>query len=163
MSEKRHRQQQRRQRRRVAGRPRSGGAARPAGGHEADRELSELLSSMAAMTVREAYEPVDALEAEQWASTIVGTWHVRPMPGQDVEAMFFPGFVDALERLGTARALATLRALAAVGAGAHRRRATAAADRLAAKGHADAAWGAAVGHVQPTAAALMSEQSFDMA
>ena len=116
---------------------------------------------MAAMVVREAYEPADALEAEQWASTIVGTWHVRPMPGQDVEAMFFPGFVDALERLGTARALATLRALAAVGAGGHRRRATAAADRLAAKGHAEAPWAAMLGQVQPTAAALMSEQSFD--
>src|SRR5687768_2054227 len=104
MSEKRHRQQQRRQRRRAAGRPRSSDAARPAGRNEADRELSNLLSNMAAMVVREGYEPADALEAEQWASTIVGTWHVRPMPGQDIEAMFFPGFVDALERLGTARA-----------------------------------------------------------
>lgn len=116
---------------------------------------------MAAIVVREAHEPADALEAEQWASTIIGTWHVRPIPGQDVEAMFFPGLVDALERLGTARALATLRALAAVATGAHRCRATAAADRLAAKGHAEAPWVATLGQVQPTAAALMSEESFD--
>ena len=161
MSEKRHRQQQRRQRRQATRRPRSGGAARPAGRNETDRELSKLLSNMAAVIVREAHEPADALEAEQWASTIVGTWHVRPMPGEDVTAMFFPGFVDALERLGTARALETLRALAAVGAGAHGRRATAAADRLAAKGHAEAPWVAVLGQVQPTAAALMSEGFFD--
>jgi hypothetical protein len=161
MSEKRHRQQQRRQRRKAAGRPSFKGPARPVGRDGADRELSNLLAEMAVMVVREAHEPVDALEAEQWASTIIGTWHVRPMPGQDVEAMFFPGFVDALERLGTARALATLRALAAVGAGTHGRGASAAADRLAAQGHAEAPWATALGQVGPTAAALMSEESFD--
>ena len=161
MSEKRHRQQQRRQRRKAAARPRSNHPGRPAGGDDVDRELAKLLADMAAMTAREAHEAADALEAEQWASTIIGTWHARPMPGQDVEAMFFPGYVDALARLGTAGALASLRALAAAGADPHGRRASAAADRLAARGHAEPPWSIELGHVQPTAAALMSEEAFD--
>ena len=164
MSEKRHRQQQRRQRRRAAGRTRPNAPGRIGGSPAAsgaERELSKLLRHMATLSVREVHELADALEAEQWASTLIGTWHARPMPGQDVEAMFFPGFIDALERLGTARALATLRALAAVGAEAHGRRATAAADRLAADGLTDAPWAAALGQAGPTAAALMSEEAFD--
>jgi len=164
MTEKRHRQQQRRQRRRAAGRTRSNAPGRSGGSpaaNGADRELSELLRQMAALSVREVHELADALEAEQWASTLIGTWHARPMPGQDVEAMFFPGFVDALERLGTARALATLRALAAVGAQAHGQRATVAADRLAAAGLTEAPWAATLGQARPTAAALMSEEAFD--
>jgi hypothetical protein len=164
MSEKRHRQQQRRQRRKAVGRSRTN-AAGPAGrapaAKDADRELSALLAEMAAMSAREAHEPADALEAEQWASALIGTWHVRPMPAQDVEDLFFPGFVDALEQLGTARALATLRALAAVRADAHGRRASRAADRLAARGFSEAPWTAAVGRARPTAAALMSEAAFD--
>ncbi|MEA2182200.1 MAG: hypothetical protein QOF69_1385 [Solirubrobacteraceae bacterium] len=161
MSEKRHRQQQRRQRRKAAARPGSNHPGRPAGGDDVDRELAKLLADMAAMTAREAHEAADALEAEQWASTIIGTWHARPMPGQNVEAMFFPGYVDALARLGTAAALASLRALAAAGADPHGRRASAAADRLAARGHAEPPWSIELGHVQPTAAALMSEEAFD--
>lgn len=116
---------------------------------------------MAAIAVRDATEPGDALEAEQWASCLIGTWHVHPMPGEDVEELFFPGFVDALETLGTARALATLRALAAVGAGDHGRRARVAADRLAARGLSEAPWSGALGKAQPTAAALMHDEAFD--
>jgi len=161
MSEKRHRQQQRRQRRKATGRPSGSASGRNGGANAADRKLSELLARMAAMSVRETHTLTDELEAEQWASTIIGTWHARPMPGQDIEAMFFPGFVDALEDLGTARALATLRALAAVGAGSHGQRATVAAGRLAARGLTEAPWAAALGQAQPTAAALMSEDAFD--
>src|SRR4051794_35758819 len=110
MSEKRHQQQQRRQRRKATGRARStvGGRGR------ADRELAGLLAHMAVICACDVGELTDALEAEEWASALIGTWHVRPMPGEDVEAMFFPGFVDAVEQLGTPQALATLRALAAV-------------------------------------------------
>jgi len=163
MSEKRHRQQQRRQRRKATGRPRANASGRNGspGANGADGELSELLARMAAMSVHQVHELTDSLEAEQWASTIIGTWHARPMPGQDIDAMFFPGFVDALEHLGTSRALATLRALAAVGAGAHGQRASAAAKRLAARGLTEAPWAAALEHAQPTAAALMSEDAFD--
>jgi len=128
---------------------------------EADLALAELLAGMAEIATRDAGEPTDALEAEQWASMLIGTWHARPMPGQDVEAMFFPGFVDALEALGATPALATLRALAAVGGEAHGRRASAAADRLAARGLAESRWAATLGQAHPTAAALMSEEAFD--
>jgi len=157
MSEKRKRQQQRRQRRKARGRSAPGGR----GGSLADRELSALLSGMAAMCVREAPELDDALDAEQWASTLVGTWHVRAMPGEGLGAMFFASFADALEQLGTSRALATLRALAAVGADADARYASAAADRLAARGLTEATWAEALGQARPTAAALMFEEAFD--
>src|SRR3954452_1801276 len=164
MSEKRHRQQERRQRRKGHGGTRPGGPVhdrRPPLAEDADRELAELLTGMAEIAARDAHEPADALEAEQWASTLVGTMHVRPMPGNDVEAMFLPGFVDALETLGTAPALATLRALGAVCAPDHARRAAAASDRLAATGVSEPVWAAELGHARPTAAALMSEEAFD--
>lgn len=128
---------------------------------EADLALAELLAGMAEIAARDADEPTDALEAEQWASMLIGTWHVRPMPGEDVEAMFFPGFVDALEELGTASALATLRALATVGAPDNARLARTAADRLAAGGLPEPPWAEGLERARPTAAALMSEEAFD--
>ena len=164
MSEKRHRQQQRRQRRKAQGRTRSGGSAhdrRASVAQDAERELAELLTVMAEIAARDAHEPADALEAEQWASTLIGTMHAHPMPGDDIEALFLPGFVDALETLATTPALATLRALGAVCAPDHARRAAAAADRLAASGASEPAWAAYLGHARPTAAALMSEETFD--
>jgi len=164
MSEKRHRQQQRRQRRKAQGRSRSSGTARERRwpiAREADFPLAELLAGIAEIAVRDAHEPTDALDAEQWASCLIGTWHIRPMPGEDIEAIFFPGFVDALEELGTAPALATLRALGAVGAPDHARRARAAGDRLAASGLLEPPWSDGLGQARPTAAALMSEEAFD--
>lgn len=47
------------------------------------------------------------------------------MPGEGIEAMLLPGLVDALEELGTAPVVATLRALGAVGAPDHARRSAA--------------------------------------
>ena len=120
------------------------------------------MTSLAAIAVRDAAAPNSALEAEQWAACLVGTWHVRPLPGgENVEELFFPGFTAALEQLGTAQALATLRALSAVGAGIHGRRAQSAADRLAARGVTEAAWSGGLGRARPTAAALMHEEAFD--
>ncbi len=164
MSEKRHRQGQRRARRKAVGRPRSNGSARDTrlpGRHDADRALAELLAGMAEIAARGALEPSDALDAELWASCLIGTWHAQPMPGADVDELFIPGFVDALEQLGTAAALATLRAMSAVGAEIHRKRARAAADRLAARGLAEPSWSGGVGQARPTAAALMHDQDFD--
>lgn len=164
MGEKRHRQQQRRQRRKAQGRVRSSGTARGRGApiaREADVALADLLAGMAEIAVREAPELRDSLEAERWASCLIGTWHVRPMPGEDVEAMFFPGLVRALEALGTGSALATLRALAAVGAPDHAQRARLAAGRLAAAGVSEPAWSDGLGEPRPTAAALMYEEAFD--
>lgn len=89
------------------------------------------------MAAGDANELADALGAEQWASGMIGTWHVRPLLGADVEELFWPAFVRALEGLGTAEALATLRAMSAVGAGMHAR---APADRLAACGLPEPSW-----------------------
>jgi hypothetical protein len=147
MSEKRHR-------RKAAGRSRS----KP---RSLDRELSALLSEVAAIAVREAHELPDALDAEQWASALIATWDGLPIPGEEAQAMFFPGFVDALERLGGVGALATLRALAAVAVGEHAARASAAGDRLAASGATEPAWAAALGQVMPTAAAIVTDETFD--
>jgi hypothetical protein len=83
------------------------------------------------------------------------------MPGEDVESVFLPGLVDALEQLGTGDALATLRALGAVSSPEHARRAGAACDRLAAAGLPEPAWAPDLGQVQPVAAALMYEGAFD--
>lgn len=164
MTEKRQRQQQRRHRRKTQGRTRSPSAARDRRSptaREAEPELAELLAGMAEIASRDAHEPADALEAEQWASTLIGTMHVRPMPGQDVEAMCLPGFVEALEQLGTASALATLRALGAVSAADYARLARAAGDRLAAAGLPEPSWAGSLGLARPTAAALMHEEAFD--
>ncbi len=120
------------------------------------------MTSLAAIAAGDASAPTSAVEAEQWAACIIGTWHVRPLPGgENVEELFFAGFTAALEQLGTARALATLRALSAVGAGIHEQRARAAADRLAARGLTEAPWSAELGRARPTAAALMYEEAFD--
>jgi hypothetical protein len=83
------------------------------------------------------------------------------MPGADVEAMFLPGFVDALEELDTPSALATLRALGAVSAPDHARRARAAGDRLAAAGLPEPPWAGDLGQAKPTAAALLYDDAFD--
>lgn len=162
MSEKRHRQQQRRQRRKAQGRSRPSEAHRPSRSPGGEAELDELLAGIAELAARDADEPEDALDAEQWASTMLGMMRDAPLPpGEDAEATFLPGFVAALEELGTREALATLRALAAVIAPDYTVVARTAADRLAATGLREPAWAADLGGAQPTAAALMHEEAFD--
>jgi hypothetical protein len=157
MSERRHPHHTRRQRRKATTRSRSN--ARGIG--RVDRELSDLLARMAAAVVGDVHEVTDALDAEQWASALIGTWDALPASGEDMPPVFFTGFIDALEQLGSPRALATLRAVAAVGPGARGTRASGAADRLAARGIAEAPWAAALGQAMPTAAALVVDEAFD--
>ena len=164
VSEKRHRQQQRRAARGSPSRRQRGSGAPTTTtfrGSAADRELAELMATMAEITVTEAHEPRDVLEAEQWASCIVGTWHVTPLLEGDVEELFFPAYVSALEELGSAGALATLRAMSGVGAAIHARRARAAADRLAAGGLAEPPWAEDIGQSRPVGALLMYEEAFE--
>ena len=121
-----------------------------------------MLASIAELTARDADQPKDALDAEQWASTILGMMHAAPLaPGEDIVATLLPGFTAALERLGTRKALAALRALAAVTAPDYATTASTAADRLAATGLREPAWGADLGGAQPIAAALLCEEAFD--
>ena len=121
-----------------------------------------MLAGIAELAARDADQPEDALDAEQWASMILGMMRDAPLPpGEDAESMFLPGFVAALEELGTRNALATLRALAAVSAPDYAVDAHAAADGLAATGLCEPPWAKDLGGAQPTAAALMHEQAFD--
>lgn len=168
VSDKRHRQQPRRQRRRASGgspstaqRGSGASSATALRGSAVDRELAKLMKDMAEITVTEAREPRDVLEAEQWASCIVGTWHVTPLLEGDVEELFFPAYVSALEELGSAGALATLRAMSGVGAAIHARRARAAADRLAAGGLGEPPWAEGIGRSRPVGALLMYEEAFE--
>jgi hypothetical protein len=126
-----------------------------------DPELAENLTSIAELAASDAAQPADALDAEQWASSLLGAMRTPAMMGEDVEAMFRRGFIAALEDLGTSAALATLRALVAVGAPDYAARACAAADGLAAAGLPEPAWAADLATARPTAAALMYEEAFD--
>ncbi len=148
MSEKRHRQQQRRQRRKAQSATRARGQA---------DSLRRMLAEVAKLATEVVAEVTDALEAEQWASGLVGTWLHEP----EADAVFFPGLVRSLEALGTAPALAALRALSAVGAPGRAQLAGAAADRLAAAGLPDPDWAGEPGSARPTAAALLCEDDFD--
>src|SRR5215216_6341616 len=117
MSEKRHRQQQRRQRRRAQARSRPSTEHRPSRSRRGDAGLDEMVAGIAEVAARDADQPEDALDAEQWGSMMLGMMRGAPLPpDEDAESMFLPGFVAALEELGTRRALATLRAVAAVSA-----------------------------------------------
>lgn len=103
MSEKRHRQQQRRQRRKAQSATRARGR---------EDSLRRMLAGVAELATQVVPEVTDALDAEQWASSLMGTWMHQP----DADAVFYPSLVRALEALRTAPALAALRALSAVGA-----------------------------------------------
>lgn len=152
MSEKRRQHQQRRQRRKAQG------AAPPRARRS---EEARLLAEMARLAASDAPEIADVLEAEEWASHLIGTWHQGGILGGDVDALFLPGFVAALEALGTASALAVLRALSAVSAPEHAARASAAAGRLAAAGLPEPPWAGALGPAHPTAALLAYDEAFD--
>ena len=120
-----------------------------------------MLVELAALAANAIPEVTDPLDAEQWASGLVAIWRRQSLPGEDADALFFPGLVRALEALGTAPALAALRALSAVGAPGRATGARAAADRLAAAGLPEPAWGDGLGRTPPTAAAVLEEPAFD--
>ncbi|MBV9422558.1 MAG: hypothetical protein JOZ98_06590 [Solirubrobacterales bacterium] len=103
----------------------------------------------------------DALEAECWASELVSMWRGRQLIDGEAEEVFVPAFIRALERKGSPKALATLRALSAVGRESHARKARAAADGLAGRGVSEPPWAAQLGHAEPVATELTYEEAFD--
>jgi len=116
---------------------------------------------MAEVAVAGAGEPTDALEAEEWASGLVGTWRVGSMPDPAIDELFWPGLVAGLEDLGSTGALAVLRALASIGEDPHAPLAAEAGDRLAVAGVTEPSWGGGLGTAQPVAALLMCDEVFD--
>ena len=112
-----------------------------------------MLAEVARLSAKSVVDVTDALEAEQWASDLLGSMRRAELDDPEV----VPMFVKALEAVDTAQALAALRALSALGAP----RAEASADRLASHGLPEPAWGGDVGRVRPVAAALLYETAFD--
>src|SRR3954447_24464948 len=148
MSEKRHRHEQRRQRRKARGAARARGRA---------DSLERMLAELAGLATQAVAEVTDGLDAEQWASDLMGTWLHQP----EADAVLFPGLVRALETLRTAPALAALRALSAVRAPGRAEQARAPAARLGAGGLPEPAWAGELGGARPTAAALLCDDDFD--
>jgi hypothetical protein len=120
-----------------------------------------MLGELAEIAVRNAREPQDALEAEHWASCLLGAADSRRILDRELRRAFRPDLVGAIERLCTADALATLRALSGVGRDIERVRARAGAERLAAQGIPEPAWAVGIGTARPVAAALQFEEGFD--
>jgi hypothetical protein len=121
-----------------------------------------MLSGLAEIVVGDAHQPTDALEAEHWASCLLGALNVgRRIIDAEIRQRFRGDLVPAVEALGSAKALATLRALSGVGVSTDRDRARAAADRLAACGVREPVWASGVGAGRPVTAALQHEAAFD--
>jgi hypothetical protein len=164
MSEKRQRQQQRRSRRQAAGRRRESngsGQVRLGSPDAVDLELEGMLTGLAEIVVGDAHEPTDALEAEHWASCLLGALNVGRIIDAEIRQRVRADLVPAVEALGSSEALATLRALSGVGVSTERDRARAAADRLAACGVREPMWASGVAAGRPVAAALQYDEAFD--
>jgi len=153
MSEKRRGQQDRRAKRQA---PRDGRGS----GASVSRELARLMDGLVPTVLRSVGKLEDALEAECWASELISMWRGRQLIDGDAEEVFLPAFIRALERKGSPKSLATLRALSAVGSESHARMARVAAVRLAGRGVSEPPWAGQVGHAEPVAAELMSEEAF---
>ena len=126
-----------------------------------EAELAELLAGLAKLAAETAPEPVDALEAEQWASSLIGMMQTSGLPGESIESVFVPPLIRAFEDLCSEEALAALRAIGAICAPENKELIRGAGDRLAATGLAEPPWVERLGQTEPTAAALMCEEAFD--
>jgi hypothetical protein len=101
---------------------------------------------------RELLDLDDPLEAELWASGLLGTWYGMPLPGEDPDRLFGEGLVRYAGRKATPASLALLLALAAVGPDALAAKARTAADRLRGQGVPPPPWDGRVGQVEFTGA-----------
>lgn len=97
---------------------------------------------------RELLEVEDPLEAELWASSVLGTSYKLPIPldaRDELERSLGPAIVEAAERAADPERLAILRALAAVADDELSAAAREAAERLAGRGVRDPVWAAEIG------------------
>jgi len=102
---------------------------------------------------RDVLRSGDPLQAEMWASYLVGLWRTSLLIGEPDPAAAIGGrMVSVAKRARTPEAVMSLRALASVADGALRRRASAAARELSNSGGRAPGWVAAIGTAQPTAA-----------
>lgn len=122
-----------------------------------------IVRDLARGAARDAAAISDGLDAELFASSLVGTWQIgkTPLSDLDPDEVFGRPAAVALERVGSAGALAALRALAVVGPAVVARESAAAAERLAGRGVADPAWIAALGRARPLRAQSMRDRLFD--
>ncbi|MFD0684738.1 hypothetical protein [Actinomadura fibrosa] len=65
----------------------------------------------------------DPLQAEAHFSEIVGSWWGQELVEGDIDEVFYGGLIDRAADLGTRKALALLRAFAALAPATYRRRA----------------------------------------
>jgi hypothetical protein len=154
MSEKRRGKQDRRAGRQASRRSQDQGGW-------GNRELAQVMDHMVSVVLRNSGGVDDALDAECWASELVSIWTRRELTKGEAEEVYLPAFVRALERRASAKALATLRALSAVGSEPHRKRARAAANRLAARRLLEPPWSDHLGRAEPIAAVLTYEDVFE--
>jgi hypothetical protein len=119
------------------------------------------MADMARLVVRDADSPRDALEAEQWASSVLGSLEVGRLGDAKLTDMFRSELCAAVELIGTRKSLATLRAFGAVGTETLRAQARVAADRISGASTDEPAWVEELGTWQPARAMLMSDDEFD--
>ena len=112
------------------------------------------VDGLAAVVVRGGREVLgveDPLEAEQWASAMLGTFYKLPvtLEARDlVDRDLGPAIARLAEARGDAAGRAVLEAIAAVGDPRQATPARQAADRMAARGIAAPAWAAEIGSVE---------------
>lgn len=145
----------------------SSSARRPRRGPELAPDPDRLAAELCAEIAREARGTVgdlaDGLDAQLWASSLVATWSFGPLlpPDFDPDEVFGIGLVNALEDAADSAALATLRALAAVGSERLAAASTEAADRLARSEIAEPGWAAELAAARPCRATVMRDPVFD--
>jgi hypothetical protein len=137
--------------RRPGGRDRSSRGARPP-------SVDELASTVV-RGGRELAGIEDPLEAELWASAMIGTFYKLPVPlgaREELEGTIWSSVIRQAEATGIP-GLAVLEALVAVGEPAIAGPARAAADRLIAAGVARPTWAAALGSARFEGAWMMTD------
>lgn len=109
---------------------------------------------------RELLERTDPLDAESWASQVIGLWFKMPLPPLariEFEKQIRPAIVERAERLGTPETLAVLRAFASMEPDPIASLAGRAADRVAARGLVEPSWAGELGGAEFVSAWMLTD------